>query len=340
MKYLQTPREVYDIFIIFIYHFNEDRFKKLPSFVNIEELGQRIQTLIQDQTINDKLYMFFYAPEHEETFMGSHFIRFSDVSNPNYIINMCEKISSMDLFSEIISYYTKSERKNYSEVLSTDFLYDLLMSIDIPDKIRFQILHFNNNRGQYSEILKKELLEKYERLLAFYKNKLHIIEETKTKLLDKNNQKDLCKASFLDQDVNESYYYSISLLQDKLYFSLKCNEKCGVVIGYDTISDLQNLMLFENSIDLPLISRSLSDNFRIDILNYIKENGELTTTEIAKKFDKGLTAIFYHLNMLNNAQILNTRNEGRTVFYSINSNFLITYSTYIKEFATKGNAKL
>jgi predicted transcriptional regulator len=66
----------------------------------------------------------------------------------------------------------------------------------------------------------------------------------------------------------------------------------------------------------------------------------MNTTEIANAFGKGLTAVFYHLNMLAEAQILNTRSKGRTVLYRVNMELFNNFALFIKEFSVNKDARL
>ncbi|OGO93640.1 MAG: hypothetical protein A2Y17_00635 [Clostridiales bacterium GWF2_38_85] len=92
--------------------------------------------------------------------------------------------------------------------------------------------------------------------------------------------------------------------------------------------------------DFNFITKVLSDELRINILNLLKEKGEMNTTEIAKAFDKKLASIFYHLDLMQQANIVTIRNEGRKVIYNLNIQFFENLGTYIKTFSTNDNVML
>ncbi|MCX5727141.1 MAG: metalloregulator ArsR/SmtB family transcription factor [Candidatus Saganbacteria bacterium] len=66
-----------------------------------------------------------------------------------------------------------------------------------------------------------------------------------------------------------------------------------------------------------ILFEALSDEVRREILHYLKDK-ELCAQEIHSKFIASRTAISYHLSLLNKAGLLNTRKEGRNIYYSLN----------------------
>jgi len=342
MKYIKTPGEIYDLFKLFIYNFNKEDYDKKILNGNSREFELLWKTVLNGSQINDKLYMFFYKLNNKSTFMTEHFFTsfYNDFTDPDFFTNMCERIRSMDLFVEILKYYLDKDSFEIRDVYSADYIYELSLKIDIPDRIRLQILHFNYNRNQYSDILINELKEKHELIKNYYSENSNKIDEIKNSMLNDLIQLNLCKEIDLSSEYMNTYYYSVSLLQDKFYAFLNNQNKDFIVIGYDSINNLDYINKFKNNVNISKVSKALSDEFRIIMLNFIKEIGEITTSDIAREFNMGLTAMYYHLSMLYEAKILSTRNEGRTVFYKINSEFLEIYSEFIKRFALEGGVNL
>ena len=73
-------------------------------------------------------------------------------------------------------------------------------------------------------------------------------------------------------------------------------------------------------IDLEVII-ALSDETRIQILEIIGKN-DLNASEIASKCTLSRPTVSHHLQILKRARILESRKEGKEIFYSVNMNTL------------------
>lgn len=73
-------------------------------------------------------------------------------------------------------------------------------------------------------------------------------------------------------------------------------------------------------IDLEVII-ALSDETRIQILEIIGKN-DLNASDIASKCTLSRPTVSHHLQILKRARILESRKEGKEIFYSVNMNTL------------------
>lgn len=62
--------------------------------------------------------------------------------------------------------------------------------------------------------------------------------------------------------------------------------------------------------------KALADGTRRKILILLKEK-DLTAGEIAEKFNISKPSISHHLNVLKNANIIDSRREGQQIYYSL-----------------------
>jgi DNA-binding transcriptional ArsR family regulator len=284
--------------------------------------------------INDKLYMFFYVGgKHSYVAERYFYNEKGGYEDGNYFSAICERIKSIDLFNDILIHYTDCKNIEPNIILSADYLYEVLAKVEIPDKIKLQIMHFNYNRSIYTDILVNELIEKYEYIKRLYNKEAKRIENIKEMMADQSVQQRFCKTFSINPPSDGSVYYSVSLLQEELLSTIAC-KNFYIVFGYEMPQNLDELSKSLNNVKIGAISKALSEDIRVDLLNFIKSKGEITTTEIANTFNKGLTATYYHLNLLTDAHALKCRNEGRTVYYSINSEFFSKYASVIKKFGS------
>lgn len=67
-----------------------------------------------------------------------------------------------------------------------------------------------------------------------------------------------------------------------------------------------------------LILRALNHKLRQDIISFIHERGETNVTEIYVRLNLEQTVVSQHLSILRKAGFVNTRREGKQIFYSVN----------------------
>lgn len=69
---------------------------------------------------------------------------------------------------------------------------------------------------------------------------------------------------------------------------------------------------------LDAIGTALSEKNRVEILDLMLRKGEITQREIEKELNMTPANSYYHISLLMKANLLNRRNQGRTILYSIN----------------------
>lgn len=75
---------------------------------------------------------------------------------------------------------------------------------------------------------------------------------------------------------------------------------------------------------------------RRQILAYLSE-AELSTTDLASRFDMSAPAISRHLSVLQNAELITSERRGQFVYYRLNEDNLVnTLTGYALELCPKG----
>ena len=89
----------------------------------------------------------------------------------------------------------------------------------------------------------------------------------------------------------------------------------------------------ENQPDYIKVFRSLANEERLEIIKKLYIEGELCASDIEKSFYMEQSTTSHHLNYLKNVGLLNSRKQGRNVFYDVNKeNLVILYDTFLKDF--------
>jgi DNA-binding transcriptional ArsR family regulator len=67
---------------------------------------------------------------------------------------------------------------------------------------------------------------------------------------------------------------------------------------------------------------AFADKTRQEIIMIFTKQKELCVNDIANQFTLSRPTISHHLNLLKRAKILNTRKDGKEIYYSINKSYI------------------
>jgi ArsR family transcriptional regulator len=76
---------------------------------------------------------------------------------------------------------------------------------------------------------------------------------------------------------------------------------------------------------------ALSDSIRIQVLDLLRTR-ELCVCEITEILDIPQSKLSFHLKTLREANLLNSRQQGKWTYYSINLSQLVALEQYLSEF--------
>ena len=94
--------------------------------------------------------------------------------------------------------------------------------------------------------------------------------------------------------------------------------------------------MVEYALNLDTIFSSLADPIRRDILNRVRY-GELNVSEIASPYPVSLAAISKHLKILERAQLITKRKQGKEQLVTISPAALKQADDYIEQYASLWN---
>ncbi|RMD67159.1 MAG: ArsR family transcriptional regulator [Cyanobacteria bacterium J149] len=77
--------------------------------------------------------------------------------------------------------------------------------------------------------------------------------------------------------------------------------------------------------------RALSDTIRIQVLELLR-TGELCVCEISEVLDISQSKLSFHLKTLREANLVNSRQQGKWTYYSLNLSQLVALEQYLAEF--------
>ncbi len=80
------------------------------------------------------------------------------------------------------------------------------------------------------------------------------------------------------------------------------------------------------------VLNALGDRTRQEIILFFYKNSEARVTEIAENFSLSRPTISHHLNLMRRSKILNSRKEGKEIYYSFNRDYVVTILENLMEF--------
>jgi ArsR family transcriptional regulator, arsenate/arsenite/antimonite-responsive transcriptional repressor len=82
--------------------------------------------------------------------------------------------------------------------------------------------------------------------------------------------------------------------------------------------------------------RALADPLRIQIIELLR-NQELCVCELCEKIDVSQSKLSFHLKNLKEANLVNSRQEGRWMYYSLNVAQFMIMEQYLAEYRRFGD---
>lgn len=92
-----------------------------------------------------------------------------------------------------------------------------------------------------------------------------------------------------------------------------------------------NSQLPENCFECLELMRAMSDITRQEIIAIFMTEKEVCVTDIAINFALSRPTISHHLNLMKRVKILNSRKEGKEVYYSFNKKYVVDMMTGVLE---------
>ncbi len=332
VKFLHQPGYIYDLITIFRLHFNKSAKRAFPDVEQYNIITQEFSG------IDDDLLIFFFMKDDALCLLSN--ILLDDIDQKPIqtydFEQLRDKLSDLDsIKASMIKFYLP--HIDNTEDVNINIFHDFIMNSSYPDSVKLRLLTFFIKPQKYIQKLIYQLCETNMVLKKYYE------KNYKTIL---NVQNDFSMVSFLDNmnaiqgknfsyNENETQYFSVCLLaKETIYSRLSKNI---TVIGADYKKTLEMLIYQKNEPVLEEFGKTLGDKCRISILQMLNVTEELSTSDIAKNLAVSVNAAFYHLNMMQQNNLLLTRSEGRTVYYRINRYFFINASKSLLKYANQND---
>lgn len=330
IKYIKEPGYIYDLFFLFVLHFNKDFC--LTNFINYNQSAEdteyfnKIENDFND--ISEELFLFFYLKDNVTCFMTQYYYEaFGAYLTTTYNLEMVQSAlrNTDEVITNLIKYYfmdiTASELNECKR--STTAIGRLIRNSTYNDKLKSHLYSFFLEPVPLIQKLSYELMKNEFALSQFYNKNYNKVTEIQGQIniQDLTNKLKQCKSYEIDIDAfNDIYISMCSLFQNCIRVQFY-TDKTVILLGVGYNSYINYLICRTTLPEINTFGNAISENNRVDILDLIVQKNEITIKDIEQELGITGTNAYYHLSLMIKANLIQTRNQGRTVLYSINRQY-------------------
>ena len=343
IEFLKEPGYVYDLLHIFIFHFNKDN---LNNYINFDkstenmEFFNRLQFEFTD--IPQELFVFFYRKEEGRCFLPQY-CYYDNVekyqADFQFEHMQDDLLDTEKMVTRMIQFYfpklSDEEVQKYRKNLK--LLVQLIDESQYSDYVKEKLCVFFVN---YEWIIKKlnfELISKEAQLKFYYERNYKLIADFQNAL----DFSDFAFKVFKDfgneyrYNENNTVYISPCIVNKNCIVNCFLEDSAIAIMGIDAESSLESLKNQRRLVDLDVFGTAVSEKNRIGIIDALLVRDELSMRDIERMFEISSTNAYYHLNLMLKANIILSRNQGRTMLYSLNREYFDTLIGALKKYGTK-----
>ena len=294
--------------------------------------------------IPNDLFVFFHALETGRAFLPTFYFneyrrQFATTYNFKYLQN--ELSDSNKLIRNLIKFYFHEFDDEMVEecASSLSLMFSYIKNSNYSDEEKNKLYEFFIDPFRYIQLLQYELMQKEIMLSEYYKDNYQ-------KIIDLYNQatfESLCSQlkDFENFDIDydaEILYVSYCLL-NKYCISLWFLEDGFLpLLGREYISVLGYTKDNSRTPELYSFGTALCEESRVKILNFLIEREEVTCKDLEKEFSFSGSTAYHHINIMTKAGLVKTRNEGKTILYSLNRPYIANIINLLNKIINKKGA--
>lgn len=332
--YLKEPGYIQDLYFAFILYYNKtvitEKFVlKDKAAADTKFYKEAIQRF---EPFDDDLLPFFHLKDDSFCFMSVEYFRDMDYLDEFFFNTVLKKLDDkksvvIKMMSLYLGIYEEFEQYHMQDIGR------LIKGLPYSDAVKYSLALFFMNPEYYIDKLVADLKQKEKILKQYYIEHADYIFKTQAEVDIDDLIRELNQSSSKRTLPDSQTYYSINLINKYHISYMDKNNGLFFLLGTDFKGQLESWINFKEPPNMILWGKVYSERNRITILKMLKKNGELCTSDIAERINLSPTSVYYHLEMMFDARMLNSRNEGRTIYYSINKEYFRRASNELGNFA-------
>ncbi|HIQ59668.1 MAG TPA: helix-turn-helix transcriptional regulator [Candidatus Merdivicinus intestinavium] len=346
-KFVKGPGYVYDLFYIFSLYFNRKERFDLDANMNKVESDLTFQNqILQDfSPIPSELELFFHLRKNSRGFLPTYYFNpyqnhFSNDFDFNFLL---QELSDHErLIENLIEFYFPN--MNHKDIVKEkNSILEMSKRIDTADEydetIKRKLYSFLVNPEPIIQKLIYELMAKELLLSQYYAKNYQQIVDMQNEFdfnIFAQEMKEFRNIDFLATEANNEIYISTCLLNKNCVCLFVQSECTTILLGYDYHDSILTFFSQRHQPSLKEFGDIITEQNRIDILNLLVERKEVTIKDLEKLLNFSGSTAYYHLTMMMRYNMVKTRNQGRTVFYSLNEQYFESIIKVLSKYLKKG----
>lgn len=343
VEFIKEPGYTFDLFMLFAMYFNKKNW--LPTIINYNKKSEDIEyfnKVLDDYLpISDDLLIFFYMCENNKMFMSEKYYREykNDLITGKYSLSKIlvdlsdyEKVINNVIhfyFRDIPEDYLVGDSKKLSEVNK------LVKESCYNSDIKSALLSFFIDPVPVIQKLMYELMAKEIIMSRIYEVRYSQLTSVQKAFSHEGLVKALKEVKDRSVDIEgiDTIYISFCIHQKNVVRSMFYADSVLMMLGIDYLDVLEFRADNSRFPDFATFGNAMAEKNRVEILNYISRKDEVTIKEVEQ--DLGFTSAnaYYHLSLMIKANVLGTRNQGRTILYSINKEYFEEIGNLLLKYA-------
>lgn len=329
IKVIRDPGFLYDLNYLFYAKFNTKLCVENLVDATKKEAYQKYLTEVLQHfgDISDDLYVFYHAKESDRCFITTYYMdpykdHFATDFNFKFFKGLLSDAEEVKK-NLIRFYFCDLSRQELEECFaSNEKVFACIKASQYSDEEKRRLYEFFIKPMPYVQALQCELVEKEILLSAYYKDNYEIILEAHNNTTFEvlcENVKDIHNLSFLQS--TDALYISFCLLNKfcmNLFFP---THSVVYLLGYDYISIISAVANAKKIPPLEDLFGALSEKSRVQILRLLLERKEVTCKDLERIFSFSGSTAYHHISLLTRCGAVKVRNEGKTIYYSLNAKF-------------------
>ena len=216
----------------------------------------------------------------------------------------------------------------YREELS-----ELISKSNYSDAMKFAFLKFFLAPEKYIRLLLRDMAKKKIEVSDYINSNIERLEKEKNSFDQMMFAKQLMlsKENVIDIMEFETLYVTFCLVNKRLIMIKPHDTYAVVALGVDYMYYLKSLYTQhdENAASLLMFGKVISEKVRLEMIDMLIRNDEMTNTEMARELNLTPASCYYHTEMMQKTGILKYRTRGREVFFSIDEEAFKTYGRLV-----------
>lgn len=344
IRLLKEPAYIYDLFFVFNLRFNPKL--HINELENNENLSENIKYYndIMDQfsDVPEDLFIFFHAIENGRCFMTTQYYnpykeQFTTTYNFKFLLS--ELADKERLKERLIRFYFYDLPDEEVEACmrSNTPLFSHIKKSSYSGEEKSKLYEFFIDPEPYIQTLRYELMAKEIMLTQYYEKNyqkiLEVFNQTTFEILNEE-MKGYEDLTYIKKN-NLVLYVSYCLITKFTINFIGIEEGAVYLLGYEYLSVLDIVKNLKKDVNLLDLGNAICEESRVKILQLLLEREEVTCKDLEKIFSFSGSTAYHHITMMMRIGIVKTRNEGKTILYSLNRKYFDAVIGVLSKFSNK-----